>query len=49
VFRSVEEIRELPLMHAVVIDLLMVEPGRTDELVRPEVMEKLRAQTRIGG
>ncbi len=44
VFRSVEEVGELPLMDAVVIHLLVVEPGGADELVRPKSMQEFGAQ-----
>jgi len=40
VFGLAEEICELSLVDTVVVDLLVVEPGGADELVRPEVMEE---------
>src|SRR5690349_12012105 len=49
VFGSTEEVGELSLMNAVVVDLLVVEPGGADELVRPESMQEYRAQPRIRG
>src|SRR6266446_2058594 len=49
VFRSVEERRELPLMDAVVVDLLVVKSCGANQLVRPERMEERWAQTRISG
>jgi hypothetical protein len=48
VFGSVEEIRELSLVNAVVVDLLVMEPGGTDEGVRREAREGMRAQPRVG-
>jgi hypothetical protein len=49
VFRVAEQVGELPLMDAIVVDLLVVEPGGAEKLVRPELMEELWAQTGIGG
>src|SRR2546428_13266019 len=46
-FGSVEERGELSLVDAVVVDLLVVEPSRTDELVRPKLRQDLCAQTGI--
>jgi hypothetical protein len=40
---------EFSLMDAIVIDLLVMEPGGADELVRSESMQELRAQARIRG
>ena len=48
VFGSAEKGGELPLVDAVVIHLLVMEPGRADELVRLEVREELCTQARIG-
>ena len=44
-----EESGELSLMHAVVIDLLMVESGGADKLVRPELRKERWSQARISG
>src|SRR5438128_11214235 len=49
VFGSAEERRELPVMDAVVVDLLVVKPGGADELMMPKLREEFCAQTRIGG
>jgi hypothetical protein len=43
VFGSTEEVGELPVVDAIVIDLLVMEPGRADELVWPESMQELGA------
>jgi hypothetical protein len=48
VFRHVEEVGELPVVDAVVIHLLVVEPGGTDELVRPESMQERCTQACVG-
>ena len=48
VFRSAEEVRELSLVNAIVVDLLVMESRGADELVRPESMEELGAYARIG-
>src|SRR5712691_9544612 len=46
-FGSVEERGKLSLVDAVVVDLLVVEAGGADELVRPELRQELCAQTGI--
>ena len=46
---SVQEIAKLSLVDAVVVDLLVMEPGGTDELVQLVLMEEFRAQARIRG
>ena len=48
-FGSVQKSTKLSLVDAIVIDLLVMEPGGADELVRFEAMEEFRAQARIGG
>ena len=49
VFGSAQEVGELSLVDTVVIDLLVMEPGRADELMRSESMQEFRVQPRIGG
>ena len=49
VFRVAEQRGVLPLIYAVMVDLLVVEPGGADEVVRPKLRKERWAQARICG